>query len=311
MKNGKVVLIILIMLSLVFFSCSKDSTGPGHKNPTENWDINIDDGAGVGSWELELMPDSTIISRGSWVVDYGKKAEISCNFISSPIVFVGQEFSFTANGTAHHSGINQDSEFTITVSGSMYNGVGSGEYEIDFAQSGWESENGVWSGTLNNGEGVTPTMTALKINVLLQPFLDYNFNVDQVFIRITRANYTDSTNAIITDSIATAQFVNIDAGVYGIYYEIFVDNILTVSEITDGVVDPNKTNIINIREYGIPPNFSINFGEGFDFPGDIEYPVLGVGYDSDFNFVINANIIDYGSIITNVEYIGKSENSDL
>ncbi|MDP8268621.1 MAG: hypothetical protein P9L97_07840 [Candidatus Tenebribacter davisii] len=155
--KAKVLIFFVITMSIVFLSCSKDSTGPDDNNPKENWDINIDDGAGSGSWELELMPDSTIISSGSWVVDYYERVEISCNFVSSPIVFNGLEFYFTADGTAHHSELNQDSDFTIIIFGSMYNGVGSGEYEIEYTQVGWESGSGTWTGTLSDGEGVTPT----------------------------------------------------------------------------------------------------------------------------------------------------------
>lgn len=46
----------------------------------------------------------------------------------------------------------------MTVSGSLFNGNGNGEYEIDFAQSQWPDQSGSWTGNLNNGEGVTPTV---------------------------------------------------------------------------------------------------------------------------------------------------------
>lgn len=151
----KGLIFFVISISILLLSCSKETTGP-NQNPTEIWDIVIDNGIGNGTWELELLSDSTIVISGSWIFDYGNNAEVSCDFVSSTFTFNNTDFMFNADGTAHHSGINQDSDFILTVSGSINNGEGNGEYEIDFTQVEWESLNGVWSGTLNNGEGVTP-----------------------------------------------------------------------------------------------------------------------------------------------------------
>ena len=129
---------------------------PTVENPTENWNIIIDDGIGNGTWELELINNSTITSTGSWVFDDGS-GDVICDFVSVAFTFYDNDFMFTADGTAHHSGINQDSNFTLFVNGMMYNGEGNGEYEIEFAQNGWESLSGIWSGLLNSGDGVSPT----------------------------------------------------------------------------------------------------------------------------------------------------------
>ena len=160
MKKTKILFILLIIISLIFFSCSKDSTGPnGGPKATENWNIIIDDGDGNGTWKLELQPDSTIISTGSWTFGYEERDEIICNFVSSPIVLNGTDFTLNANGTAQYSGINQDSDFTMTCSGSMFNGIGNGIYSIDFDNQYWTDANGTWAGNLIDGEGITLTGT--------------------------------------------------------------------------------------------------------------------------------------------------------
>jgi len=136
---------------------SGEGVTPTMENPTENWNIIIDEGAGNGSWVLELLSNSTITSTGSWIFDDGS-GEVICDFESVAFNFYDNDFAFNDVGTAHHSGMNQDSDFTISVNGMMYNSSGNGVYEIEFAQIGWpENLSGTWIGTLSNGEGVTPT----------------------------------------------------------------------------------------------------------------------------------------------------------
>ena len=178
MKRNLMLVIMLLVLSVIIFSCSEKTTEVLSEEPiaTEIWDIIIDDGVGNGTWKLELLSDSTIVSSGSWIFDYGDNVEVSCDFVSTAFTFDNTNFIFNADGSAHHSGINQDSDFTLTVSGSINNGEGNGEYEIDFTQIEWESLDGVWSGTLNNGEGVTPIVTEpqlIKFEILLD-YMDCN-----------------------------------------------------------------------------------------------------------------------------------------
>ena len=164
-----IILLLSVLLISVTISCSKDSTGPGPQNPTETWDIDIENGAGNGEFKLELKPDSTIISTGYWNVNFEEKYEVSCDYVSTAFTFNNTDFTFNADGTAHHSGINQDSDFTMTVSGSILNGTGSGIYEIIFDQPDWPDQNGTWTGILTEGEGVTPS---IPVNDFIMHFQD-------------------------------------------------------------------------------------------------------------------------------------------
>ena len=56
----KVLIFFVISLSILLLSCSKDSTGPDNEViATELWNVTIDNGAGSGTWQFNLLPDST------------------------------------------------------------------------------------------------------------------------------------------------------------------------------------------------------------------------------------------------------------
>ena len=295
MKRRIQLFIILLVSIFVLFSCSEDNTGPDN-NPiaTENWDVNIDDGVGDGSWILELMPDSTITASGSWIYDYDERYEFVCDFFYAPVTINGIEFSFIANGTTHDSYNDQDSEFTLHCTGKLFNSSGFGNYTIEFTEEDFPDPiSGNWTGILDvlTDPVITQLVTVLEIDIYLQSFIDLAINVDHVLVKISRESYVDSINATVINSIGNSQFIDIEAGVYEVYYEIYANNTLTVSGTKDGYADPCITNIVNISEsdWGdIPPTVSISFGNGFEFKDDIGNYVAV--FDNTNPFSINFDI---------------------
>jgi len=145
--------------------------------------------------------------------------------------------------------------------------------------------------------------TILEINVLLNPFFNHNLNVTQVNIKISRETYSDSVSVTTIDSVITIQFSNIDAGVYYIDYEIYVDSILTVSGTTDGVSEPNVTSTVNIDEndWGeIPPTIIIDFRSGFEYKESMGY--YTAIYDINNPFTIDFEINENGNDITKLYF---------
>ncbi|MCF7918776.1 MAG: hypothetical protein K9N06_02550 [Candidatus Cloacimonetes bacterium] len=157
MKIVKLSFLLLIVV-LILCTCDNSSSGPGNTNPKEKWDIEIDDGAGNGSFTLELLPDSTITIYGSWEYNYYERNMVTCNFSDGIAVIDGSDFYCYTEGSAHDHTYNENSDFHLELGGILFNGAGYGVSVMQYFAPGWEDYiEGTWTATLVNGEGITMT----------------------------------------------------------------------------------------------------------------------------------------------------------
>ena len=156
MKNVVCFFILLISIFIIV-SCGNGSSGPSNSNPREKWNIEIDEGAGSGTFTLERHPDSTITITGSFEYDYYERNKVTSNITNGTVTIDGSAFSCFAEGTSHDYAYNEDSNFQLILTGTLINGEGYGYSEITFSAFDWEDEEGSWTATLSDGEGITAT----------------------------------------------------------------------------------------------------------------------------------------------------------
>ncbi|MDP8220022.1 MAG: hypothetical protein P9X26_01655 [Candidatus Stygibacter frigidus] len=154
MKNAVFYFILLISIFIIV-SCDNDSSGPSNSNPREKWNIELDEGAGSGTITLEQHPDSTITITGSVEYDYYERYKVTSNITNGIVTIDGFAFSCFAEGTAHDYAYNEDSNFQLILTGTLINGEGYGFYESTFSAFDWEDEEGSWTASLIDGEGIT------------------------------------------------------------------------------------------------------------------------------------------------------------
>ena len=99
---------------------------------TEQWEFILDDGQGSGNCTLLKKPAGTIIADGNWVYTY-QGAKALAPFTEAPVTISGKSILITATGTATSPssppGYNT-SPYTLTISGTAFNGQGSGTFTI-------------------------------------------------------------------------------------------------------------------------------------------------------------------------------------
>ena len=138
-------LLIVLAMSLVLVP-------EASSQKTEHWEYVLDGGQGSGNLTLTEKQDGTVTADGDWVYSY-QGADVSGPYSDAPVTIAGSTISLTATGTATNPsappGFNT-SPFTLSFSGTVINGQGSGTYTITFTAFGWPSSiSGNWEGTRN------------------------------------------------------------------------------------------------------------------------------------------------------------------
>jgi hypothetical protein len=125
---------------------------------SEQWELILDGGQGSGNCILVEKQDKTVTAYGDWVYTY-QGEDVSGSYSDAPATVTDSSISFTASGTATNPSAPpgyQTSPFTLNLSGTAYNGHGSGTFELTFSTFGWPSSlSGSWEGTRTSGRGIT------------------------------------------------------------------------------------------------------------------------------------------------------------
>jgi hypothetical protein len=114
----------------------------------EDWDYTLDGVQGNGSLTLAEQQDGSITVDGSW--GYGPEITVPHihrtveGFYSDcPVTIDGSSVSFTCQGSASNNSVPPEypeymvSSFTLTFSGTLNNGQGSGTYTLTFSNPAW------------------------------------------------------------------------------------------------------------------------------------------------------------------------------
>jgi hypothetical protein len=137
---------------------------------TEQWELILDGGQGSGNCTLIEQQDGTIRADGDWIYTY-QGADVSGPYSDAPVTIAGSALSITASGTATNPSANpgyQTSPFTLSISGTAYNGHGNGTFGLTFTTYGWPSSlSGSWEGTRTSGRGITAQSAAIPWMPLL------------------------------------------------------------------------------------------------------------------------------------------------
>jgi len=125
---------------------------------TEHWEFVLDNGQGNGECTFVKTVTGTVQASGNWVYTYKGSMSLG-TFTEAPVTISGKTILITATGTATSPsappGYNT-SPYALTISGTGFNGQGSGPFTITYQTPGWPpSITGVWEGTRISGSGIT------------------------------------------------------------------------------------------------------------------------------------------------------------
>ena len=161
----KKIISLLIVLVISFVMVPEASSGK-----TEQWGYILDGGQGSGNCTLIENQDETVTADGDWVYTY-QGADVSGPYSDAPVTVTASSISLTASGTATNPSAPpgyQTSPFTLNISGTAYNGHGSGTFVLTFTTLGWPSSiSGSWEGTRTSGSGITAELKAMPCIPLL------------------------------------------------------------------------------------------------------------------------------------------------
>ena len=156
----QVCLAAVVLLVLAFFAgctstpAANDTKSAPTVSATENWDGSFifPTGSGSGGLYLKKMSDNSLYSSGIMTA-----GTILIPFTNNQTTVSGSSISISGGGTATNSAYSVVSAFTISITGTMSGGSGSGTFVIVFSDSAWGPTNsGSWTASRTNGSGVTP-----------------------------------------------------------------------------------------------------------------------------------------------------------
>jgi hypothetical protein len=152
-KKMKKIIPLLIVLVISFVMVPE-----AFSENTEQWELILDSGQGSGNLTLIEKQDGTVTADGDWVYTY-QGADVSGPYSDTSVTIVGSSISLTASGTATNPSAPagyQTSPFTLSITGTAYDGQGSGTFVLTFTTSGWPPNlSGSWEGTRTSGSGIT------------------------------------------------------------------------------------------------------------------------------------------------------------
>jgi len=155
MKSNINVAIILSMI-LVYVGCKSNPMAPTVV-ASENWKVVMNnDTTNHADQTFQKKSDGSIAVSSTW---YFYHDTLQCKFSNGKATVSDTTISFAAQGTATSLSAPagyQECGFTMTTSGSAYNGTSSGTFNIAFSRSGWASGlSGTFAAERESGSGVT------------------------------------------------------------------------------------------------------------------------------------------------------------
>ena len=153
--------VCFLVLLFVLIGCKKDEGSPVAPTviASEEWVVIMNnDTANYGQQVLEKKSDGSVAVQGGWYF-VSQGPTLQCPFSDGTATISDTNISLTIHGTATYPGAPvgyQTSAFTLSVSGSEYNGKSSGAFRFTFSTYGWPSgESGTFIATRKSGNGVT------------------------------------------------------------------------------------------------------------------------------------------------------------
>jgi hypothetical protein len=142
---------------------SSDNTNNSPIIETESWEVNDDNGRGKNEIEMRLHEDTTFSCGGTWIIkDWFSAAYVECKIEKGIVTKDGENYRIVCSGTASWPEQFQrdapPSPFVLKLDGTFADGTSSGEWSLGFFHedwADWPEEQGSFSGTLIEGEGIT------------------------------------------------------------------------------------------------------------------------------------------------------------
>ena len=132
---------------------------------TETWELILDGGRGHANLTLLQKQDGTITADGNWGYTY-QGSYVSGPYFDAPVIIAGSSISIKASGIATNPSAPQGyktSPFTLSVSGTAFNGQGNGTFTMIFQTVEWPNNIvGSWEGTRTSGSGITAETAKAK-----------------------------------------------------------------------------------------------------------------------------------------------------
>lgn len=192
---------LFIVLTFSLTACGGGGNDSGGVTPvaavaTEVW-VGTN-GQGNTSTTLTKTANGTITITGQWTYNY-QGTTVTCSILAGSATITGADVTISGTGTATNPAAPagyQTSPFTLSQTGSMSGGQGSGTFTITFQTSGWPAPiSGNWTAQKQSGSGVTNTAPAANTTPVAGDWTattDFGklvFTVDNTGTKITKMNY--------------------------------------------------------------------------------------------------------------------------
>jgi hypothetical protein len=133
-----------------------DTTAANKVVGTEVWVGSNDQGN--TNTTLTKYENGTITTTGQWTYNYNG-ATVTCQITAGNTTVTGSNVTFTGTGTGTNPAAPagyQTSPFTLSLTGTMSGGQGSGSFTISFQATNWPTSiSGTWTAQKQSGSGVT------------------------------------------------------------------------------------------------------------------------------------------------------------
>jgi len=155
--NLVTVILVLLVMVVGMTGCGGGGDGtPATATGTEVWVGS--NGQGNTNTTLTKNADGTITTTGQWTYNYNG-ATVTCQITGGNTTVTGSIVTFTGTGTATNPTVPagyQTSPFTLSLTGTMSGGQGSGTFTITFQTTNWPPPiSGDWTAQKQSGSGVT------------------------------------------------------------------------------------------------------------------------------------------------------------
>jgi len=147
---------IILSMMVILVGCKSNPVAPTIV-ASEDWEVIMNnDSSNHAEQTFQKKSDGTVTVESTW---YFLRDTLQCQFSDGKVTINDTTISFTAQGTATSLSAPagyQNCGFTMTVSGSAYDGKSSGTFDFVFSRSGWSSEQqGTFNATMESGSGIT------------------------------------------------------------------------------------------------------------------------------------------------------------
>ncbi|MDW7773528.1 MAG: putative metal-binding motif-containing protein [Desulfobulbaceae bacterium] len=152
MRNYRIISTLITIALLLFVPIS------AFPDEIEQWEVILDNGQGRANLTLLKKQGGIVTADGNWEYTYQGMKSLG-PFFGAPVTIAGKSIVISAAGSATSPSAPPGyttSPYTLVISGTAFDGQGSGTFTINFQTYGWPDKiSGNWVGARTSGSGVT------------------------------------------------------------------------------------------------------------------------------------------------------------